>query len=189
MMNRVTVVVAVLLAATLPFESRGQATNDASKPPTALDREENNPAKAAVRVSEALKQQESEASRDISVGTHAGTIVVTGEVGSEAAAAKARATAEQAAEGTRVTTHIEVKEGAPPVAQTQAALLAGRVEDALKKDGRTSHLGVTVIVDDQQRIGLHGLVPTRESRTLAESVASKVTGPGRIRNHLVIPSG
>jgi osmotically-inducible protein OsmY len=188
-MKRATLVFAVLLAGIPALESSGQAIDETQKPPTALDREENNPAKAAVRVREALKQEESAATRDISVGTHAGSIVVTGEAGSDAAAAKATATAEKAAEGTRVTTHIEVKEDAPPAAQSEAARLARRVEDALKKDERTAHLGVTVIVDDQQLIGLHGLVPTRESRTLAESVASKVAGPGRIRNHLVIPSG
>jgi osmotically-inducible protein OsmY len=186
-MVRTISVVAVLLAATVPVISAAQAVQETQQPPTALDREENNPAKAAARVSEALKQGEGKDTQGISVGTHADAVVVTGEAGSEAAAARAKSTAEKAAGGTRVTTHIEVKEGAPPAAQVEAEQMARRVEGALKSDPRTASLGITVLVDDQQRVGLHGLVPTRESRALAESVAGKVTGAGRIRNQLELP--
>jgi osmotically-inducible protein OsmY len=193
-MIRVSVGIAVLLASTTSVESMAQAQpaeepQPQSAPPTAIDREENNPAKAAARVSEALKREQAEASQDISVTTHAGTMVVSGEVGSEVAAAKARSTAEKAAEGSRVSTNIGVKEAAPSAVQVEAARLARNVEDALKNDKRTASLGVTVSVDEEQRIGLHGLVPTRESRALAESVASKAAGPKHIRNHLVIPGG
>jgi osmotically-inducible protein OsmY len=186
-MIRTISVAAVLLAATVPVICTAQAVRETQQPPTALDREENNPAKAAARVSEALKQEQGKDAQDISVGTHADAVVVTGEAGSEAAAAKAKSTAEKAAGDTRVTTHIEVKEGAPPAAQVEAGQLARRVEAALKSDQRTANLGVTVLIDDQQRVGLHGLVPTRESRAVAESVAGKVAGAGRIRNHLELP--
>jgi osmotically-inducible protein OsmY len=186
-MVRIISAISVLLAASLPVTSSAQAVQETQQSPTALDREENNPAKAAARVSEALKQEAGKDTQDISVGTHADAVVVTGEASSDAAAAKAKSTAEKAAAGTRVTTHIEVKEGAPPAAQVEAGQLARRVEAALKSDQRTASLGITVLVDDQQRVGLHGLVPTRESRTLAESVAGKAAGAGRIRNHLELP--
>jgi len=71
-----------------------------------------------------------------------------------------------------------------PVADN--AQLVRLVEAGLRNDSRTAALGVTVRVDEQGLIGLHGNVPSDSGRVAAMEVAKKVTGAARLRNHLVV---
>ncbi len=74
------------------------------------------------------------------------------------------------------------------VAEPASTRLMRRIDEALRNDARTSRLGVELRVDDKGVVGLHGTVPSRQSRAAAESVASKVAAPLRIENHLVVPA-
>jgi hypothetical protein len=47
---------------------------------------------------------------------------------------------------------------------------------------------VTVSMDEQRVIGLHGLVPSQSSRWDAELVARGAAGRLAVRNHLQIPA-
>jgi osmotically-inducible protein OsmY len=64
--------------------------------------------------------------------------------------------------------------------------LAKRVEDALRKDASTGDLVVAVTVDARRVVALHGLVPTSESRSAAQGVASAVQGVDKVDNQLVV---
>ena len=55
-----------------------------------------------------------------------------------------------------------------------------------RSDTRTATLGITVKLDEQNLIGLHGSVPSIESRAAVTDVAAKVAGAARVRSHLVI---
>jgi osmotically-inducible protein OsmY len=66
------------------------------------------------------------------------------------------------------------------------AQLARRIEAALLNDVRTAKLGITVSLDEQNLIGLHGSVPSVQTRTAALELATKVAGTARVKNHLVI---
>lgn len=160
----------------------------ATIPGTGSAAELNDPAATADKVSEALENEKDVAAADISVTTHADTIVLSGEVGSSIEAARAVAAAEAAADGARVSSHLDVR---PRPDSTVAAMTGARVvqvvQEALRADARTADLGVMVSVDDKQVIGLHGLVPTKAARTAAEGVATKVATPWRVRSHLVVP--
>jgi osmotically-inducible protein OsmY len=81
-----------------------------------------------------------------------------------------------------------VQESAKPVAGpvSDAAQLVRSVESALRNDTRTAQLGIQVRVDEQDQIGLHGSVPTTESRNAVIDVAAKVAGAARVKNHLVV---
>ncbi len=64
--------------------------------------------------------------------------------------------------------------------------LVRSVEAALGKDKRTSLLGIQVRADSDGLIGLHGTVPSLQSRTAAESVASLAASPRQVHNYLVV---
>lgn len=138
------------------------------------------------RVTAALASAGDVPEQDITVSTHAGTVVLTGFVGSDAERERALQVAEQAAQDTRVSSHLQIR---PQVqAEQQAALrLVRAVELALQRDARTAQIGVAVSIDDEGVIGLHGLVSSAESRALAEQVAARVEGVSRLRNHLLTP--
>jgi osmotically-inducible protein OsmY len=179
------VVFAVLAAAGLACAAQetGVAPDVASRAAVApVD-----PRVAAEEVSRALRAAAGVPAADVVVSTHADTVVLTGEVGSEVEAARAVSIAERAAGAVRVSSQISIRPGAAQAAEEQAAQLARSVERALREDPRTADLGVAVSVDAAQVIGLHGLVPTRESRTMAEELASRVAGAKRVRSHLVVP--
>jgi hypothetical protein len=128
---------AVLPAAPEPGET--------TLPPADLDRESNNPAKAAIKARQAQDKEKAEQ----------------------------KAAAEQA----------EVSQSVPLASNTQ---LVQSVEDALRKDIRTAKLGVAVKLDEERLIGLHGSVPSIESRTTVIEVAAKVAGAARVKSHLVV---
>ena len=60
-------------------------------------------------VSKALKEAKGVPARGITVATHAGTIVLTGEVDTEAQRVAALSVAEKAAGGVRISSNIEVR--------------------------------------------------------------------------------
>jgi hypothetical protein len=68
----------------------------------------------------------------------------------------------------------------------EAAQLVRRIETALRNDTRTARLGIDVRAEESNLIGLHGSVPSVESRTAVIDLAAKVAGAARIRNHLVV---
>lgn len=168
---------ATLLALTCPA-SRAQLA-----PATAISPAD--PGLAAEKVKQALLS--TAGIPDVVVSTHAETVVLSGEVHSEVDAARAVAAAESASGGVRVSNQIEIRPGADPAARQQAMQLVRNVEQALRLDARTENLGVAVSVDEAQVIGLHGLVPDRESRAAAEEVAGRAAGATRLRSQLVVP--
>lgn len=142
----------------------------------------------AVRdIQQALRASDEVPADAISVVVHAETVVLSGEVDSELQAARALSLAQSHAGDVRVSSHVEVR--TPPAAQAAPVTspLVREVERALKADRRTAHLGVSVSIDEQQVIGLHGLVPTRESRAAAEEVAARVDGVQSVSSRLVVP--
>lgn len=145
------------------------------------------PQAAARDVERALRTVEGVRAGEVLVSTHAETVVLTGEVGSGAAASRAQAVAEEAAGGLRVSSQIQVRPGEEQAMEARTARLVKDVEEALRRDPRTAELGVAVSIDEGQVIGLHGLVPDRAGRAAAEDVAGKVTGVTQVRSHLVIP--
>jgi osmotically-inducible protein OsmY len=169
--------------------------NAAQEPATAPERAPQvaiapmDPQVAAGQVSRALHSTPGIPAADVVVSTHADTVVLTGEVGSEIEAARAVSVAQGAAGGLRVSSQISIRPDEQQAAIEQATQLARSVEQALRDNPRTANLGVAVSVDEAQVIGLHGLVPTRESRTLAEDLASRIAGAKRIRSHLLVPGG
>jgi hypothetical protein len=82
-------------------------------------------------------------------------------------------------------------ESPPPPAGPipDSAQLVRRVEAALRSDARTAKLGIVVKLEEQNLIGLHGSVPSIESRTAVLDLATKVAGAARVRNHLVVAAG
>lgn len=144
------------------------------------------PAVAASNVTAALRGAQDIDTQDISVTTHAGTVMLTGHVRSEAEAQRALAVAEAAAQTARVSNHLEVRP-ADQAVQQAAVRLVREVEQALQRDARTAQLGVAVSIDEEGVIGLHGLVSSAEGRATAQQVASRVDGVTRVRNHLVLP--
>ncbi|MET0280486.1 MAG: BON domain-containing protein [Steroidobacteraceae bacterium] len=191
-------VAAALAATTLAFATGASAQLPAEPgtgtvaPATAV------PAKpdvnaAAENVKKALQAKKDVPAGEITVGTHADTIIVSGEVSSAAQAAAAQSTAEAASEGARVSTNIEVRPDAEQSAaqrgvQQQEAGLVRNVEQALQRDSATAGLGVQVSVRAPDVIGLHGLVPTAASRQAAGRVAAQVAGVKRVDNQLQIPA-
>lgn len=144
------------------------------------------PAVAAGRVRQVLGETAGAKAAEVVVSTHSGTIVLTGELASEVEVARVVSLAEQAAGGLRVSSQITLRPTADD-AQRQSAKLVREVEMALRQDGRTANLGVSVSIDERQMIGLHGLVPSAESRRAAEDVAARVAGVQRVRSQLVVP--
>jgi osmotically-inducible protein OsmY len=146
------------------------------------------PKTAAREVEQALKRSEGVPKQGLAVSTHADTVILTGEVKTDAEAARAQSVAEIIAEPLRVSSQIQVRPDERSTAGQGATVkLVSDVEAALKRDQRTANLGVSVSIDDKQVIGLHGLVPSRASRTAAEDVAGRVAGVKQVRSHLVVP--
>jgi osmotically-inducible protein OsmY len=136
-------------------------------------------------VSTALRTAAGVPASDVSVSVHADTLVLSGELATEEEIARTLATAEKAADGARVSSHLKVRPGTQPLQPSVS--LVREVEKALRQDQRTANLGVSVSIDDSQVIGLHGLVPSPANRHAAEEVAARVTGVKRVRSHLVVP--
>jgi osmotically-inducible protein OsmY len=126
---------------------------------------------------------------DVRVARHASSLVLSGEVENEVARAEAEKIAGEAAKDVRVTSHIKVREDAGAAGGTPAPVdVTRQIEEALRTDPRTASLGVTVSMDEQRVIGLHGLVPSQSSRWDAELVARGAAGRLAVRNHLQIPA-
>jgi osmotically-inducible protein OsmY len=145
------------------------------------------PEVVAQAVRRALRTGAAHGAAGIVVSTHAETIVLTGEVGSDAEVASAVALAEAAAGNWRVSHQLTLTPGHRQVVEQEGAQLVRDVEAALRQDRRTADIGIAVSIDEQQVIGLHGLVASRESRRAAEDVAAGVKGVNRVVNRLVIP--
>jgi len=175
-----------LLAAALPVLT---AEPPATDPPAAVAPQPEPDVKAvALKVEQALKATAGLPS-DITVTTHASTILLNGKVATEAEGARAESVAQGVAGKVRVTNQIEITSAAASPADQAALSLVKNVEDALKRDMATANLGVTVSIDDHQTIGLHGLVPSREARIAVERVTSRVQGVRKIDSRLVVPGG
>jgi osmotically-inducible protein OsmY len=178
----------VLVAAALPGTAAEPPAMDPPAPVVA--KPEADPKAVALKVEQALKTAEGVPSTGITVTTHASVIVLNGKVASQAEMARAEAVAKSAAGDMRVSSQIEVVQPAVDgPSQQAAASLVKNVEDALKRDMATANLGVTVSIDDQQTIGLYGLVPSREARSAVERVAARVQGVRKIDSRLVVPGG
>ncbi len=177
----------VLIAAVLPVIAAELLATD---PPAAVTPQPEPDIKvAALKVEQALKNAAGLPAQGITVTTHASTILLNGKVATEADGARAESVAQTAAGKVRVSSQIEVAEPAASPAEQAAVSLVRNVEEALKRDMATANLGVTVSIDDQQTIGLYGLVPSREARSAVERVASRVQGVRKIESRLVIPGG
>lgn len=153
---------------------------------TATAQRTSDPELSAEQVRKALRGAAELSGQQINVSTHGDALVLTGEVSSIADAELALQTARGASGGMRVTSDLTTSAAGTAAAQQQVSLVR-EVEKALRADGRTAPLGIAVSIDDGQVIGLHGLVPSAESRTAAEEVAARVTGVKRVRSHLVLP--
>jgi osmotically-inducible protein OsmY len=176
------------LAATIPFASAQAPTPERGNAPaqgTVVEKKD--PAAVAEQVKRALRSAAGVPEHEVTVTTHAETIVLTGEVDSTAEAARALSVAEAAAGGVRVSSNIEVRSEEQPQATAQAAQLVRDVDQALHRDSRTASLGIVVSIDERQVINLHGLVPSRASRAAAEEVARGVAGVKQIDSHLLAP--
>lgn len=175
----------VLVAAALPVIA---AESVPANPPAATaPQPEPDPKATALKVEQALRTAGVPAG--ITVTTHASTILLNGKVATEAEGARAESVAQAAAGGMRVSSQIEVVQTAGSPAEQAAVSLVRDVEEALRRDMTTANLGVTVSIDDQQTIGLYGLVPSREARAAVERVAARVQGVKKIDSRLMIPGG
>lgn len=182
---------AILTAVTLTVGSQeaddppmSVAAAAAVKPP--------DPEAAAAKVSAALQSTPGVPAKRISVTTHAATVVLSGEVNSEAERVAAQAAAETAAGSARVSSNIQVRplEDRPlqdQLAAQQATQLVREVEAALQADTRTANLGIAVTTPDSKVIVLQGLVAGREQRAAAQAVAAGVKGVARVDNRLLLP--
>lgn len=175
-------------AATAAAQERA-ADSSAPPPPVAAP----DPEAAAARVTHALKDTQGLPAGAVTVAIHAGTIVLTGEVDSEAQRLAARTAAEKAAEGVRVSEKIELRplQERPlkdQLAIQQSAQLVRDVEAALKADSRTKNLGIAVASAEPKVILLQGLVASREDRTAAQQVVLRVKGVTRVDNRLLTPA-
>jgi osmotically-inducible protein OsmY len=190
-MKPTTLHLALLMGATISLGAGAQELHSDSQVPVApvTAPEDADPAATAAKVTRALEDSNAVPAGEINVATHAGTIVLTGEVDSDQARHAATSVAEKAADGARVSNTVEVRPEGERSAMEQQALrqsaeLVREVQTALQADARTASLGVTVANEEPQVIILQGLVPTAASRTAAMSVASKVKGVARIDNRL-----
>lgn len=159
-----------------------------AQPLLAADPEQKDPQAVAADVTKALRATREINSKDISVTTHAGTIVLSGSVATEPEAARAITVAEKAAAGVRVSSSVKVEPQAPTAPDSASVQLVRDVEAALHTDPRTTNLMITVGVDAQKIIQLQGLVPSRQDRAAAQTVASQVKGVTKVDNRL-LPAG
>jgi osmotically-inducible protein OsmY len=173
-----------MMALLLASGGSGQAQPAAADGASAEVHEKVDPQVVVQDVRLALRGSNEVPSGAVTAVVHAGTIVLTGEVASEAQAARAVSVAEQKSRGVRVASHLTIAASRP--VPTQAPQLVRDVEAALRADPRTSNLGVVVSIDAGEVIGLHGLVPSRDSRAVAEQVAAGVRGVQRVSSRLVV---
>lgn len=144
-------------------------------------------AAASQRVTAAVRALRDVPVTDFDITPHAGILVLSGVVNSEAELSRVLTTATDAADDVRVISRLTVRPLSQQPEKLAALQLVRRVELALQRDARTRNLGVSASIDEQSVIGLHGLVPSKEERALAEAVAKQVPGVGQVRNHLVVP--
>jgi osmotically-inducible protein OsmY len=191
-MNRTTLCIAATLAAAA-FTAGAQ---EAADPPMSVAAsaavKPADPEATAAKVSAALKSTEGVPTNGISVTTHAATVVLSGEVNSEAERAAAQAAAESAASGARISSNIQVRPlEERPLKDQQAAhqsvQIVRDVEAALQADARTANLGIAVTTADAKVVVLQGLVAGREQRAAAQTVAASVKGVVRVDNRLLLP--
>ena len=189
-MKPLTLCVTVILGLAASGAGAQELPADSSQSPVA-ETPKVDPGVAAANVTRALKSTKGVPAQAVTVATHASSIVLTGELDSEAQRATVMAAAEKAAGGVRISNNLQVKplqDRSPKeqLATQQSAQLVRDVETALKADARTANFGIVVLsVDDA--IVLQGLVPTRENRTTVQNVASKVKGVKRVDNRVLIP--
>jgi osmotically-inducible protein OsmY len=162
------------------------ARSPATETPAKVD-----PAVAAANVTKALKAVKGVPAGAVTVATHAGIVVLSGELDTEAQRAAAQAAAEKAAAGVRISSNIQVRapEDRSPkeqLAAQQSAQLVREVELALKADSRTSGLGIIVSSAEAYSVVLQGLVHTRETRTTVQNVVSQVKGVTRLDNRVLV---
>lgn len=177
-------VLAALLASTAASVVAQQADVGGDALPATEARERVDPLVVLEDVRLALRGSKDVPAGAVTAVVHADTIVLTGEVPTEVEAARALAVAEQNSQGVRIASHLTVS-GSRPV-PTQVPEVVREVESALRADPRTRNLGVVVSIDAEEVIGLHGLVPSRESRAAAEQVAGRVEGVKRVSSRLVV---
>lgn len=177
-MQPAIIVAACLLVPTLALPGQEESAEPQTAPAAPKD-----PLLAAEQVKAALRVAAG-VPRSVVVSTHAGTVVLTGQVDSQMDVSRAVAVAEQAAAGVRVSSQLEVRPGGE-VPQVTSSVR--EVEQALRADPRTANLGISVSIDDAQVIGLHGLVASAEARRVAEEIASEVPGVKRVHSRLVVP--
>lgn len=159
-MKRISLRLAMVLAAVTAGNALAQEPGKLGLPPTAIDLEQNNPAKAAAQARAQAKADAAKSAADALEPPPVPATVIVGTV--ETA-------------------------GTPPTEAESAALLRS-VQDALQRDKRTAGLGLKLTLEGDRFIGLNGDVPSKRIRAAAESVAAKAAGPGRIQNHLgVVP--
>lgn len=197
MRNLLVFVAAVGAAGLAPAQDTAGETADRSPQPLAQPQLQSgmqasqtpvkkDPRTAVQDIQRALRTAEDVPADAISVTLHAETVVLSGEVDSQVQAAKALSLAQQHAGDVKVSSHVEVKAPAGNAATPATSGLVREVERALKADRRTANLGVAVSIDAEQVIGLHGLVPTRESRAAAEEIAARVDGVQSVSSRLMV---
>jgi len=181
-----------ILATTLSTSMAQQAPADAPPASAAMAPAVTDLETVAARVKSALQHADGVPARGLSVATHASTIVLTGEVDTEAQRVAALSAAEKAAGGVRISNNLEVRAAADrspaeKLAAQQSTQVVRDVESALKGDSRVSNLGITVSSADGRTVVLQGLVPSRDTRTAVQNVVSKVAGVSRVDNRLLVP--
>jgi len=83
-----------------------------AQPRMAAEPEQKDPEAVAAAVTQALRGTKEIDSKNISVTTHAGTVVLSGSVATEPEAARALSVAEKAAPGVRVSSSLQVEPSA-----------------------------------------------------------------------------
>jgi osmotically-inducible protein OsmY len=106
-MKNQTALCALILAASLPAFAAQQLPADAVAPSETAAKMDLDA--AASSVTQALKDAEGVPARGLTVATHASTLVLTGEVDTEAQRVAALSVAEKAAGGMRISSNIQVK--------------------------------------------------------------------------------
>jgi len=188
-MNMKTIAMGIVVAGMATVFSYGTPAVEAPPPDTSQTATPPTPQQdpgAAVKAVQAALSHE-KLSSEISVASHASTVVLTGKVASDAEAARVQTVAEKAAGGLHVSSRLEVPEPSTPPVVPAAVQLVRDVEAALRNDPRTADLGISVSIDEQQTIGLHGLVPSSAASATAQNVASRTRGVKKVANHLETP--
>jgi osmotically-inducible protein OsmY len=188
--------VALILGTAVVTASVARAQEPPDSPPPAsavMTPAKPDPVAVAAKVNKALQNDRSLPAGDITVSTHAATVLVSGEVDTEEQKSTVTHVAEKAAEGVHVSNNVEVRklQDLPmkdQLAAQQSVAVVRDVNAALHADARTASLGITASSEDGRTVVLQGLVPTRADRSLVQSVAGKVKGVTRIDNRVAVPA-